>query len=140
MEEECVFGSLATWVLIPLPLLLPFLLPGKMTLPVHHLFTEKALSLACEIRDSTCRCSGESGAQGWPRQALAVTKMTPRLLRVPSRPTLLVSEQTERDAFTVTIEFLLIAVHVSLAGLTIQVKSPFMARCADSMLRSEGVL
>lgn len=46
----------------------------------------------------------------------------PRLISVTSRPTLLASELTGRDPPLVTIEFLLLAVHVSLGGLTIQVK------------------
>ena len=59
--------------------------------------------------------------------------------KVGSRPTLLASESTRRDSFLMTVGSLLLAVHVSLGGLTIQVKYPFMTRCIDSVLRSECV-
>lgn len=64
----------------------------------------------------------------------------PRLISVTSRPTLLASELTGRDPPLVSIEFLFLAVHVSLGGLTIQVKNSFMTRCIDYILRPEGVL
>lgn len=73
---------------------------------------------------------------GLAMQTLAVAKVKPRVLSVTSKPTLLASEQAGRDPFMVTIEFFLLAVHVSLDRLTIQVKNPFVARGMDSVLRS----
>lgn len=92
---------------------------GNYSAWIHLLFTRMVLHLLCKIRDSACRYSGAemSGTQGWPMWALAVTR------RVTSRPTLLASEQTGRDPLLVTVEFLLLAVRVSLGGLTIHVKN-----------------
>lgn len=90
---------------------------------IYLLFTRLVPHL-CKIRDSACRYSGAemSGTQGCPMWALTVTRI------VTSRPTLLASEWTGRDPLLVTVEFLLLAVHVSLGGLTIQVKNLFVTR------------